>query len=196
MPSKYMGTLLPAQHLALAKCRPVPPSRSLSSNSFTQSPFLQQTHKITIGARRRPMVANATARAATLYDILELSPDVGLSDIKRAYRQMARRYHPDVCPSGHAEESTRRFIEIQEAYETLSDPRTRAVYDHAVAMGRGSAATGRMPWSPSEQECQPADWKSQWESQLFEFKRRSSMRARRTDSWAARMRMQSEIHET
>ncbi|KAI5076681.1 hypothetical protein GOP47_0008746 [Adiantum capillus-veneris] len=190
-----MGTLFPAQHLiAPTKGRPAQPSWCLSLSSSTQSPFLRQTHHRPTGVRSRFLAANATASAISLYDILELPPHVGLSDIKRAYRQMARRYHPDVCPSGRAEESTRRFIEIQEAYETLSDPRRRAVYDHAVAIGRGSAAAGRIPWSPSDQDCEPSDWKSQWETQLSAFKRQSFMGARRADSWAARMRMQNGIH--
>ncbi|MCO5602603.1 hypothetical protein L7F22_056737 [Adiantum nelumboides] len=191
-----MGTLFPAQHLAPTGGRPAQQSRFLTLTSSARSPFLRQTHHRTPGTRSGSLVANVSARAATFYDILKLPPDVGLSDIKRAYRQLARRYHPDVCPLGRAEESTRRFIEIQEAYETLSDPRSRAVYDHAVAMGRGSATTGRMPWSPSNMDCQHADWKSQWESQLFKFKCQSFMRARRADSWAAQMRMQNELYET
>eukprot|EP00250_Pteridium_aquilinum_P009546 c18741_g1_i1 orf=250-828(+) len=191
-----MGTILNMQHLALSQAKhPVQPSQARISHSARQPLFLRRNFTSSAGMRSRVMVVHATARAATLYDILDLAPDVGLSDIKRAYRQMARKYHPDVCPSNRAEESTRRFIEIQEAYETLSDPRRRAVYDHAVAMGRGSAANGRMPWSPYAQDCQTADWKSQWESQLFEFKRQSSNRERRTNSWAAQMRRQNGLHD-
>ncbi|MCO5589024.1 hypothetical protein L7F22_042988 [Adiantum nelumboides] len=137
----------------------------------------------------------ARPRAHTLYDLLELSPDVGISDIKQAYRQLARKYHPDVCPSHQAEESTRRFIEIQQAYETLSDPRLRAIYDHAVAMGRGSAATGRMPWMSSEVEKQSSEWKSQWESQLSQLRRRSEMKARKADSWSARVRRETGLSD-
>lgn len=136
------------------------------------------------------------ANMATLYDLLELSPDVSISDIKQAYRQMARKYHPDVCPSHQAEESTRRFIEIQEAYETLSDPRRKALYDHAVAMGRSSAATGRMPWMTDDKEAQASDWKSRWENQLHELQRRSAMKARKADSWSARVRREQGLSDT
>lgn len=139
------------------------------------------------------MAVRQEANMATLYDLLELSPDVGVSDIKRAYRLMARKYHPDVCPSQQTEESTRRFIEIQEAYETLSDSRRRAVYDHAVAMGRTSAASGRMPWMTSEMESQASGWKPQWESQLFELRHRSAMKARKTSSWSAQVRRQQGV---
>ncbi|KAF0901167.1 hypothetical protein E2562_038181 [Oryza meyeriana var. granulata] len=48
---------------------------------------------------------------------------------------MARKYHPDVSPPDAAAENTRRFIEVQEAYETLSDPSRRATYDRALARG-------------------------------------------------------------
>lgn len=140
--------------------------------------------------------ARQSAHMATLYDLLELSPDVSISDIKQAYRQLARKYHPDVCSPHKAEESTRRFIEIQQAYETLSDPRRRAVYDHAVAMGRSSAANGRMPWMTNDLENQPSDWKSQWEGQLHELQRRSAMKARKADSWSARVRREQELRDT
>ncbi|CAN0864460.1 Chaperone protein dnaJ 20, chloroplastic [Linum grandiflorum] len=44
---------------------------------------------------------------------------------------MAMKYHPDVRPE---EDSTRRFVEIREAYETLSDPGSRRVYDYELSM--------------------------------------------------------------
>ncbi|WJZ91306.1 hypothetical protein VitviT2T_010391 [Vitis vinifera] len=52
-----------------------------------------------------------------------------LSEIKQAYKQLVLKYHLDVYPPDFAKEFTRMFIRIQEAYETLSDPRTRALYD-------------------------------------------------------------------
>ncbi|KAI5076675.1 hypothetical protein GOP47_0008740 [Adiantum capillus-veneris] len=137
--------------------------------------------------RSRFMAAHASSTAlaaSTLYDILELPPHVGLCEIKRAYRHLARTCHPDV---NRAHDSTTRFIEIREAYETLSDPERRAEYDHAVAIGRGSASSGRVS---CHQDCSASFWRRQWERQLVEFNRQSSVRAQRTDSWAARMRMQ------
>lgn len=165
-------------------------SPALSSHPYVHAYLPRKTYKTCTNQRCRLVVARAAARAATLYDLLELSPDVGISDIKQAYRQMARRYHPDVCPSNQSEESTRRFIEIQEAYETLSDPRRRAIYDHAVAMGRGSG----MSWTSNDKDTQPSDWKSRWEGQLFELKRRSSMKAQKTNSWGAQVRRQNGLH--
>jgi molecular chaperone DnaJ len=62
-----------------------------------------------------------------LYTILGLTHAATLAEIKRAYRRLARRYHPDINPGdGHA---VVRFRQITEAYETLSDPDRRRRYD-------------------------------------------------------------------
>lgn len=60
------------------------------------------------------------------YDILGVSRTATPEEIRRAYRRLARQYHPDVNKSPDAEE---RFKEINEAYEVLSDPDKRAAYD-------------------------------------------------------------------
>jgi molecular chaperone DnaJ len=61
------------------------------------------------------------------YIILGLSRDATPMDVKRAYRRLARRFHPDINPGDHA--AAVRFREIMEAYETLSDPDRRRRYD-------------------------------------------------------------------
>ncbi|EIE26510.1 DnaJ protein, partial [Coccomyxa subellipsoidea C-169] len=58
-----------------------------------------------------------------LYSILQLDKSATSDDIKKAYRECARIHHPD--KGGSAE----RFAKVQAAFETLSDPRKRAVYD-------------------------------------------------------------------
>jgi molecular chaperone DnaJ len=65
-----------------------------------------------------------------LYALLGLSPGATPSDIKRAYRRLARRYHPDINPGDRAAETVYR--RISEAYETLVDPDRRQTYDSAV----------------------------------------------------------------
>lgn len=63
------------------------------------------------------------------YDILGVSKDASEKDIKRAYRRLAAKYHPDVNHEPGAEE---KFKKINEAYETLSDSQKRAQYDRSV----------------------------------------------------------------
>src|SRR5262245_52969047 len=62
-----------------------------------------------------------------LYFILEVDRRASINDIKRAFRKLARRFHPDINPGDrHAED---RFKRITEAYEILSDPLKREFYD-------------------------------------------------------------------
>jgi molecular chaperone DnaJ len=79
------------------------------------------------------------------YDILGVSRDVDKEEIKRAYRRLARKYHPDVNKEPGAEE---RFKEINRAYEVLSEPETRARYDRfgeaGVSSGVGAQDFGDM----------------------------------------------------
>ena len=54
-----------------------------------------------------------------LYDILQVSSNASDEEIKSAYRKLAKEFHPDVNKNSGAKE---KFSEINEAYETLSDP--------------------------------------------------------------------------
>ena len=60
------------------------------------------------------------------YKLLGVSRDASPEEIKKAYRRLARKYHPDVSKEADAEE---RFKEVSEAYEVLQDPEKRATYD-------------------------------------------------------------------
>jgi curved DNA-binding protein len=66
------------------------------------------------------------------YEALGVSPDASAEDIRRAYRSLARRYHPDVNKDPGAED---RFKEISEAYDVLRDPEKRAQYDRFGSAG-------------------------------------------------------------
>lgn len=61
------------------------------------------------------------------YTILGVKKDSKPEDIKKAYRRLARKYHPDVNPNDKAAEE--KFKEVQEAYDILSDPKKRKVFD-------------------------------------------------------------------
>ena len=79
------------------------------------------------------------------YEVLGISKSASADEIKRAYRKMAKKYHPDVNKEPGAEE---KFKEVQEAYDVLSDDNKKAAYDrygHAAfdqTGGFGGGATG------------------------------------------------------
>lgn len=66
------------------------------------------------------------------YTVLGVTPAEGLHAIRRAYRSLAKQYHPDYA----GQEGQTQFQEIQEAYEVLSDPRKRKEYDGRRPMVR------------------------------------------------------------
>ena len=75
-----------------------------------------------------------------LYVILGLEHGASESEIKRAYRRLARRYHPDINPGDRAAEA--RFRQILEAYETLIDPQRRSRYDSGSPAAGDRATSG------------------------------------------------------
>jgi curved DNA-binding protein len=84
------------------------------------------------------------------YDVLGIKRDATQDEIKRAYRKMARKFHPDVSKEKDAEE---RFKEVNEAYEVLKDPEKRVAYDQLGAN-----------WQAGQDFQPPPDW-----DQGFEF---------------------------
>src|SRR5579872_1611112 len=74
------------------------------------------------------------------YEVLGVQRGASESEIKRAYRQLARKYHPDVAED--KEHASEYFKEINEAYEVLSDPQKREQYDRFGTVGNGAGAGG------------------------------------------------------
>ncbi|MDA4891186.1 MULTISPECIES: DnaJ C-terminal domain-containing protein [unclassified Microbacterium] len=73
------------------------------------------------------------------YKVLGVSKDVSDADLKKTYRKLARKYHPDSNPGDSAAEA--KFKEISEAYAVLSDKEQREEYDQIRAMGSGARFT-------------------------------------------------------
>ncbi|MCW7537738.1 molecular chaperone DnaJ [Aquabacterium sp. A7-Y] len=63
------------------------------------------------------------------YEVLGVAKNASEDDIKKAYRKLAMKYHPDRNQGDAAKEAEERFKEVKEAYEMISDPKKRAAYD-------------------------------------------------------------------
>jgi curved DNA-binding protein len=86
------------------------------------------------------------------YEVMGVQRGATQDEIKRAYRKLARKFHPDVSKEKNAED---RFKELQEAYEVLKDPEKRAAYDQLGAN-----------WRQGQEFRPPPDW-----GKGFEFSR-------------------------
>src|SRR5688572_22049823 len=73
------------------------------------------------------------------YEVLGVDKNASEEEIKKAYRKLARKYHPDVNKAPDAEE---RFKEVKEAYDVLSDPQKKAQYDQFGHADPGQAGGG------------------------------------------------------
>jgi curved DNA-binding protein len=83
------------------------------------------------------------------YEIMSVARDATQDEIKRAYRKLARKYHPDVSNEADAEA---RFKEVGEAYEVLKDPEKRAAYDQLGEQ-----------WKAGQEFHPPPDWDAGFE---------------------------------
>src|SRR5688572_32308127 len=89
------------------------------------------------------------------YQIMGVARDASQDEIKRAYRRLARKFHPDVSKEANAED---KFKEVQEAYEVLKDPQRHDAYDQL-----GSN------WRAGQEFRPPPDWGRDFEFSTSSF---------------------------
>src|SRR5918997_5234610 len=98
------------------------------------------------------------------YKVLGVKRDAKPEEIKKAYRRLARKHHPDVNPGDKSAED--RFKKITEAHDVLSDPKKRQVYDRfgqysdnlADMAAKGHAPGGRGPAAGAPFDFTGVDW--------------------------------------
>ncbi|KAI4375856.1 hypothetical protein MLD38_013676 [Melastoma candidum] len=124
-----------------------------------------------------------TTASKNFYEMLSLCPgSTSEGDVKRAFRSLVLRYHPDVCDPSAQEESTRMFLMIHEAYRTLSDPVLREEYDYNLGLNAGGAGrnNGRAGLDGYRG--------TRWQEQVMELRKRRSGGRRGEPTWGSIMR--------
>ncbi|XP_056160104.1 chaperone protein dnaJ 11, chloroplastic-like [Syzygium oleosum] len=120
-----MLALAASPNLASSPRRRRGPPPPLSPAANRRSPLVALEPR-----RRAAAAAAAAAKAASLYEVLRVERTASPTEIKGAYRTLAKLYHPDALRRVEAgSEDGRDFLEIHDAYATLSDPSARALYD-------------------------------------------------------------------
>jgi len=79
------------------------------------------------------------------YNILKVNRNASVEDLKKAYRRLAMIWHPDKNVSGNKTEAEAKFKQISEAYDVLSDPQKRQIYD---LYGEEALKSGQVPPPP------------------------------------------------
>lgn len=109
------------------------------------------------------------------YEILGVSPSATSEEIKKSFRNLALKYHPD--KNRNSEESKQKFMKIVEAYEVLSDKQARKSYDDVNNDGglrRSTTATTFRKPGPSPRWTPPADFSRVYSYEEIKRRYRSS----------------------
>ncbi|EGD72591.1 dnaJ protein [Salpingoeca rosetta] len=101
----------------------------------------QQCGPPTSPGKRHDALCNAGLAKQDFYELLGVSRDASERDIKKAYFQLAKKYHPDTNPGDEA--AAQKFAEISEAYEVLSDSQKRQQYDQFGSTGPSGGFGGQ-----------------------------------------------------
>src|SRR5579863_2466143 len=83
------------------------------------------------------------------YEVLGVPRDAKVDDIRKAYRKLARKHHPDLNPGDKAAEE--RFKKVQEAYDILSEPKKKQMYDQYGFYSENGVPGGGAGAGPGQQ---------------------------------------------
>ncbi|XP_024979050.1 dnaJ homolog subfamily B member 14-like [Cynara cardunculus var. scolymus] len=153
----------------------------MSSCFFSNPPCVKPKPLFTVTCCR----SASHGSGSNFYELLSLtSKNAGTEDIKRAYRTLALKYHPDVCDD---EDATKTFVLLHTAYTTLMDPVLREDYDSTLVGCRDQPA-GHVCVG-----CAVTDQvgERRWEVQIMELKKRSTTCYGKEGSWGSRMRFKA-----
>lgn len=92
-----------------------------------------------------------TRLANTYYSLLGLHPSASVIEIRRSYRKLSKKYHPDTTTFAAAVAKT-KFQQLNEAYATLSNPERRSLYDLKIGYSRINVIQAHPDWQDSTTE--------------------------------------------
>lgn len=105
------------------------------------------------------------------YKVLGVAKNADSTQIKKAYRSLAKKYHPDI--NGDDKEAARKFKEISDAYELVGNEENRKKYDENIKYGAGQTGTGQTKSKKAEQtnkkKAEGDHFKGNFEDQFAQF---------------------------
>lgn len=110
------------------------------------------------------------------YQVLGVSPSASVTEIKSAYRKLARKRHPDV--NRGSEKAAREFALLSLAYHTLIDPQERAFHDQQLTKQRNGGGSGSILHSENPHAQRARDLQARWDTvvnQILETDRRENL---------------------
>ena len=125
------------------------PARAKLTAGSSRSRACNDRHRTRAYTPCRPIVGAIMGQSKDYYQLLGLDRSATAEQIRKAYRKLARTYHPDVNKSP---EASTKFAEVTEAYDVLSDAKKRKSYDRFGHAGVGVGAGGFSPggWSTND----------------------------------------------
>ncbi|XP_057451659.1 uncharacterized protein LOC130743428 isoform X2 [Lotus japonicus] len=162
-------TLTPTPNTLFSSSRSLQPSSSLQNHDYPSIPSIPSC-RFSVGSGFNPLVLHSrcysfrnhekkgrgsgnrvmvvkASRGESPYQVLGLSPSATVDEIKKAYRKLALKYHPDVNKEDKAQE---KFMRIKHAYNTLLNSSSRRKYDSGYSGADSSQR--RQSWSPQAEE--------------------------------------------